>query len=209
MPIADPTHVDPVRRRGRGSLSNREGRFEPYAREAVDDGWALEENLPPLRTEVRHEVPRKIITRNNSPDLSFDRSVNAYRGCEHGCVYCFARPTHAFLGLSPGLDFETKLTAKPLAPARLRKELAAKSYRPAVLAMGTNTDPYQPIERDLRITRNCLNVLQEFRHPVAIVTKGSLIERDIDILTAMAADGLARVGISVTTLDADLLFQES
>lgn len=191
--------------KGRGALSNHAGRYEAEAREAMDDGWDREEeDLPVLRTEVRMEVPRRMITYNRSPDLPFDRSINPYRGCEHGCVYCFARPSHAYLGLSPGLDFETRLIARPDAAEVLRRELAAKRYRVAPIAIGTNTDPYQPIEREHGIMRECLEVLEETGHPTAIVTKGSLIERDIDILGRMAKRGLIRVGISVTTLDARL-----
>ena len=189
---------------GRAAASNQTGRFEPYTRVAVDDGWDHDDDLPVLLTEVALETPRKVITRNTSPDLSFDRSINPYRGCEHGCIYCCARPTHAYLGLSPGLDFESRLIAKPEAPALLDKELRAKSYRPAVIALGTNTDPYQPIEQQHRIMRGILEVLQAHRHPVAVVTKGTLIERDIDILGEMGRQGLARVGISVTTLDRHL-----
>jgi DNA repair photolyase len=196
--------IDPARRKGRAAATNAAGRFEPYARVGVEDGWWADEALPPLRTEVSEERPRRVITRNASPDVGFDRSVNPYRGCEHGCIYCFARPSHAFLGLSPGLDFETRLVARPSAPEALARELSARSYRPAVLALGTNTDPYQPIERDRGIMRAILEVLREFSHPVAIVTKGALIERDIDILAEMAAAELAAVGISVTTLDAGL-----
>lgn len=187
--------------RGRAARSNPANRYDPYVSEAVDDGWGREEDLPVLRTEVTEESPRRIITRNTSPDISFDRSINPYRGCEHGCIYCFARPTHAYLGFSPGLDFETRLIAKPEAPELLARELAAKSYRPAVIAIGTNTDPYQPIEKERRIMRRVLEVLHEHRHPVAVVTKGTLIERDADILGEMGRMGLARVGISVTTLD--------
>ena len=161
---------------------------------AEDDGWPRDDALPPLRTEVREEHPRRVITRNASPDLGFDRSINPYRGCEHGCIYCFARPSHAWLGLSPGLDFETRLIARPDAPDLLARELSRKGYRPAPIAIGTNTDPYQPVERDRRIMRGLLEVLRDFRHPVGIVTKGSLVERDIDILAGMAADGLAKVG---------------
>lgn len=189
---------------GRGVRSNAAGRFERHGREAVDDGWDLMEDLPPLRTEVSVETPRQVITRNTSPDISFDRSINPYRGCEHGCVYCFARPSHAYLGLSPGLDFETKLVARPDAPKVLEAELRRASYRCDVIAIGTNTDAYQPIERDRRVMRGILEVLQAFNHPVAIATKGVLIERDIDILGEMAQAGLARVGISITTLQADL-----
>lgn len=189
---------------GRGAVSNSAGRFEQYASEVTDDGWEIEEDLPPLRTEVRDEVARTFITYNRSPDLPFDRSINPYRGCEHGCVYCFARPTHAYLGLSAGLDFETRLIARPNAAGVLRRELSARSYKVAPIALGTNTDPYQPIEKARGITRDCLSVLQDFRHPIAIVTKGALIERDLDILAPMASQGLVRVGISLTTLDADL-----
>jgi DNA repair photolyase len=194
----DPTAL---RARARGAVTNRAGRFERHAREAVEDGWDIPEDLPPLRTEVRVERPRSVITRNTSPDVSFDRSINPYRGCEHGCIYCFARPTHAYLGWSPGLDFETKLVARPEAPEVLARELARKGYVPATIAIGTNTDPYQPIEKDWRIMRRLLEVLRDHRHPVSVVTKGTLIERDADILGEMGRMGLARVGISVTTLD--------
>jgi DNA repair photolyase len=191
------------RRRGRGAVSNATGRFDlAHVEEA--DGWDIPEDRPAFRTEVSVEVPRSIISYNTSPDLPFDRSINPYRGCEHGCVYCFARPTHAYLGLSPGLDFETRLVARPDAPKVLEKELGARRYQPRTIAIGTNTDPYQPIENKYQITRSCLEVLAAFRHPVAIVTKGTLIERDLDILGPMAAQGLVRVGISVTTLDASL-----
>lgn len=190
--------------RARGVATNAAGRFEQFETVTCTDGWELEEDLLPLRTEVRTEVARSLITYNRSPDLPFDRSINPYRGCEHGCVYCFARPSHAYLGLSPGLDFETRLIARPNAAAVLRKELSSPRYKVATIALGTNTDPYQPIERDLRITRECLSVLRDFRHPIGIVTKGALIERDLDILAEMAQDGLVRVGISLTTLDADL-----
>ena len=192
------------RRPGRGAASRDSGRFERLSYADVSDGWDIPEDLPPLRTEVAEERPRSIITYNRSPDLPFDRSINPYRGCEHGCIYCFARPSHAYLGLSPGLDFETRLIARPQAPQVLARELRARRYQPAPLAIGTNTDPYQPVERDRGIMRACLEVLRDFRHPVAIVTKGTLVERDIDILSEMAALGLARVGISVTTLDRDL-----
>ena len=188
-------------RPGRAAPTNGAGRFEPYARVAVDDGWDREETLPPLRTEVTEERPRKVITTNASPDVPFERSLNPYRGCEHGCIYCFARPTHAYLGLSPGLDFETRLIAKPGAPGLLARELAARGYVPQTLAIGTNTDPYQPIERDRRIMRGLLEVLAEHGHPVAITTKGTLIERDLDLLAPLAERGLVNVGLSVTTLD--------
>ncbi len=189
---------------GRGAASNSAGRFEKYLTELTEDGWDLSEDLPPLRTEVQDEVARSLITYNKSPDLPFDRSINPYRGCEHGCVYCFARPTHAYLGLSPGLDFETRLIARPNAAEILRRELSARRYKVATIALGTNTDPYQPIEKSREITRGCLQVLSDFQHPIGIVTKGTLIERDLDILAPMARKGLVRVGISLTTLDANL-----
>jgi len=192
------------RRRGRGAATNVSGRFESAAREDVDDGWGALDDLPPFKTEVILEKPRNIITRNESPDISFDRSINPYRGCEHGCVYCYARPTHAYLGLSPGLDFETKLFAKEGAAALLERELAAKNYRVQTIAMGANTDPYQPIERQYRITRSILETLAKYDHPVGIVTKSNLVVRDLDILEPMAGKGLAKVYLSVTTLDREL-----
>ncbi|MDA8585975.1 PA0069 family radical SAM protein [Rhodobacteraceae bacterium] len=190
--------------KGRAAVSNDVGRFETFHRESMDDGWDIDEDPPPLRTEVTLERPRSVITRNTSPDVFFDRSINPYRGCEHGCIYCFARPTHAYLGLSPGLDFETRLIARPEAPEVLERELRAKSYKVGPIAIGTNTDPYQPIEKDHRIMRGLLEVLYKYRHPVCVVTKGTLIERDADILGEMGRMGLARVGITVTTLDADV-----
>ncbi|MFZ5961510.1 PA0069 family radical SAM protein [Thalassococcus sp. BH17M4-6] len=196
--------LPPERRKGRGAASCDTGRYERHARVAEHDGWDMAEDLPPLRTEVSEERPRSAISYVASPDLPFDRTLNPYRGCEHGCIYCFARPSHAWLGMSPGLDFETRLIARPDIPEVLAKELRARRYQPAPLAIGTNTDPYQPLERDRGIMRACLTVLRDFSHPVAIVTKGTLIERDIDILAPMAAQGLARVGISVTTLDPQL-----
>lgn len=198
------TSIDRDRRRGRGTLSNASGRFEPIARIAFDDGWRSVEELPPFATTVSEDATRKIITRNQSPDISFDRSINPYRGCEHGCVYCFARPTHAYLGLSAGLDFETKLFAKPEAPALLERELSAKGYEPRTIAIGTNTDPYQPIERKYAIMRGILEVLERAGHPVGIVTKSALVLRDLDILSRMAQRNLAKVALSVTTLDAAL-----
>jgi DNA repair photolyase len=189
------------RRRGRGAQTNQSGRYEPVERHAFDDGWQSLEELPSIRTEVQVEKARKIITRNQSPDISFDRSINPYRGCEHGCSYCFARPTHANMGLSPGLDFETRLFVKPDAARLLEKELAAPGYSPRTIAIGTNTDPYQPIERDYKIMRQILSVLSEAGHPVGIVTKSALVARDIDILAPMAERGLAKVALSVTTLD--------
>ena len=193
--------VDQDRRRGRGAGVNPSGRFEPTTRHVFDDGWDSIEELPPFRTDVQVEKPRTIITRNESPDISFDRSINPYRGCEHGCVYCFARPTHAYMGLSPGLDFESKLFAKPDAGRLLERELAKANYQPRTIAIGTNTDPYQPIERDWRIMREILEVLEAHNHPVGIVTKSALVTRDIDILARMAEKGLAKVALSVTTLD--------
>jgi DNA repair photolyase len=190
-------------RRGRGAQSNAGGRFEPLTYSPVDDGWAaeLDEELPPLKTSVTLERPKTIITRNDSPDISFDRSINPYRGCEHGCVYCFARPTHAYMGLSPGLDFETKLFAKADAAGLLERELAAKNYQPRTIAIGTNTDPYQPIERQHRVMRSVLEVLSRTDHPVGIVTKSALVLRDLDLLAPMAKKGLVKVALSVTTLD--------
>jgi DNA repair photolyase len=196
--------VDRERRRGRGAHSNASGRYEPLARIAFDDGWEKLEDLPPFKTSVTADATRKIITRNDSPDISFDRSINPYRGCEHGCVYCFARPTHAFLGLSPGLDFESKLFMKPNAPELLERELSAPGYTPKVIAIGTNTDPYQPIERRYQIMRRILEVLDRAGHPVGIVTKSALVLRDLDILARMAKRDLVKVAISVTTLDAKL-----
>lgn len=191
--------------KGRGAVSNRAGRFD-LAREAEDDGWgeAAADAPAPPRTEVVFDRSREVISKVASPDLPFDRSLNPYRGCEHGCVYCFARPTHAWLGLSPGLDFETKLTAKPDAPALLRKALMRPGYRPKPLAIGTNTDPYQPVEARLKIMRGVLEVLAEFAHPVTIVTKSALVARDLDILGPMGRKGLARVSLSLTTLDPGL-----
>jgi DNA repair photolyase len=198
------TAVERERRRGRGAQSNASGRYEPVARIAFDDGWKSIEDLPPFATTVTEERARKIITCNESPDISFDRSINPYRGCEHGCVYCFARPTHAYMGLSPALDFESKLFVKPDAPELLERELSAPNYEPRVIAIGTNTDPYQPIERRYGVMRRILEVLERAGHPVGIVTKSALVQRDIDILSRMARRGLAKVALSVTTLDANL-----
>ena len=188
-------------RKGRGATANPWGRYEPARREAFDDGWASDDAVQRLRTEDRPELARTILTRNTSPDLPFDRSINPYRGCEHGCIYCFARPNHAYVGLSPGLDFETKLFHKANAAELLERELSAKGYVPQTIALGTATDPYQPIERDHGITRAVLRVLARFRHPVGIVTKSNLVTRDIDILGPMAELGLVKVAMSVTTLD--------
>jgi DNA repair photolyase len=193
--------IDPERRRGRGAETNRSGRFEKEQRQLADDGWGSLEILPPFKTEVQIEQPKTIITRNESPDISFDRSINPYRGCEHGCAYCFARPTHAYMGLSPGLDFETKLFAKPNAAKLLEREFAKRDYEPRTMAIGTNTDPYQPIERRYRIMREILEVLDATSHPVGIVTKSALVLRDLDILSRMATRNLVKVALSVTTLD--------
>src|SRR6201986_5401114 len=198
------TGVAAERRRGRGTTSNASGRYEPRARVAFDDGWQSLDELPPFKTTVQVDATRKIITRNNSPDIGFDRSINPYRGCEHGCIYCFARPTHAYLCLSPGLDFESRIFVKEDAPALLRAELSKPSYKPKPIALGVNTDAYQPIERKLGLTRRILEVLAEFRHPVTLLTKSALIQRDIDILAAMAKDHLCSAAVSVTTLDRNL-----
>lgn len=194
----------PEIRRGRGAASNASGRFEIATRCREDDGWGGDADLPPLRTQVTEERAKTIITHNDSPDISFDRSINPYRGCEHGCVYCFARPTHAYLGLSPGLDFETRLFAKTNAASLLERELSAPGYRPKTIAIGANTDPYQPIERNHQIMRHVLNVLSHANHPVGIVTKSALVLRDLDLLAPMAEKGLVKVALSVTTLDPDL-----
>ena len=196
--------VEHERRKGRGAQSNASGRYEPLARIAFDDGWRSLDELPPFKTSVQADATRKIITRNDSPDIGFDRSINPYRGCEHGCVYCFARPTHAYLGLSPGLDFESKLFVKPEAAELLAKELASPNYSPRVIAIGTNTDPYQPIERRYKVMRRILEVLDRAGHPVGIVTKSALVLRDLDILARMAERNLAKVALSVTTLDPEL-----
>ncbi len=192
------------RARGRGARSNASGRYEREARVLVDDGWESIADLPPLKTQITHERPRTIITRNDSPDLSFDRTINPYRGCEHGCVYCFARPTHAYMGLSPGLDFETRLFVKDGAAELLERELSAPNYQPKTIAIGANTDPYPPIEKHHRVMRSILEVLSRANHPVAIVTKSALVLRDLDLLAPMAEKGLVKVALSVTSLDGDL-----
>ena len=196
--------IDHGKRRGRGAGINPSGRFETRTRHVFDDGWESLEDLPAFKTEVQVEKPRTIITRNNSPDISFDRSINAYRGCEHGCIYCFARPTHVFMGLSAGLDFESRLFAKPDAAKLMERELSKTGYESRVIAMGTNTDPYQLIEKEWRITRQLLEVLNACNHPVGIVTKSALVLRDIDILKQMAERGLVKVAVSVATLDRKL-----
>lgn len=187
--------------RGRAARTNKSGRFERESRELVDDGWGSVDDLPPIKTEVQIERAQSVITRNRSPEIPFDRSINPYRGCEHGCIYCFARPTHAYMGLSPGLDFESRLFAKPNAAEVLERELGAPSYQPRPIAIGTNTDPYQPIERTHEIMRGVLEVLHKTNHPVTITTKSALILRDLDILSEMAKRQLVKVAISVTTLD--------
>ncbi len=205
IPIMCATPATPDRTfSARGAGANPAGRFEPRARTAEPaDGWAAPVAAP-LRTEVREERTGRALSRNASPDIGFDRALNPYRGCEHGCIYCYARPGHAYLGLSPGLDFETRLVARPDAPAALVRELSARGYQPAPVMLGAVTDPYQPVERDRGITRALLEVLRDFRHPVMVTTRGTLVERDLDILADMAAQGLAAVGISLTTLDAGL-----
>jgi DNA repair photolyase len=190
--------------RGRGALSNASGRFETQYAEPFNDGWEADERLEALRTETILEKPKTIITYNTSPDIGFDRTINPYKGCEHGCIYCFARPNHAFRGLSPGLDFETKIFVKPSGPALLRRELAKKTYKPSPIQFAGDTDIYQPIEKELRITREILEVLSEFNHPVMLITKSALILRDLDLLAPMAEKGLVSVAISFTTLDRKL-----
>jgi DNA repair photolyase len=190
---------------GRGATGNPDNRYAEHRREDIDDGWDnLDQPGPPLRTELLVDSSRSVITYNDSPDVPFDRSINPYRGCEHGCVYCFARPTHAWLGLSPGLDFESRLLHKPDAPRLLRDELSRPGYRCAPVALGINTDAYQPVERGLGLTRAVIEVLGEFRQPFSVITKSSLIERDIDLLAPLAQRNLAHVALSITTLDRTL-----
>ena len=200
----DPSLLPGHRLRARGAGSNVAGRFEGHTVEAAFDGWDMTEEERLLRTEVRTERPRSAITWQKSPDLPFDRSINPYRGCEHGCVYCFARPSHAYLNLSPGLDFETRLIARPGIAEVLAQELRKPGYVVGPMALGTNTDPYQPIDAEYGLMRQILQVLHDFGHPVFVTTRGTLVERDIDLLGAMAARGLAAVAISLTTLDAGL-----
>ncbi|ALP54486.1 DNA repair photolyase [Candidatus Tenderia electrophaga] len=191
--------------KGRGALGNPDNRFEHHSRESVDDGWDnLEQPPERIRTTLTVDSAKTVISYNRSPDVPFDRSINPYRGCEHGCVYCFARPTHAWLGLSPGLDFESRLFYKPDAAALLRTELNKKNYRCAPIALGINTDAYQPVERKLGLTRELLKVLLEYRHPVTLVTKSALVERDLDLLTELADHGLIQVALSITTLERSL-----
>jgi DNA repair photolyase len=203
-PLYPDDAVNEPQRNGRGALSNASSRYDDEKKIRTSDGWDIEDELPPLRTTLTRDATRTILARNTSPDVPFDRSINPYRGCEHGCIYCFARPTHAYLGLSPGLDFETKILFKPEAAKLLAAELASPKYRCDVVAMGTNTDPYQPVERELKVTRQILRVLSDFNNPVGIVTKNHLITRDIDILADMARRNLAECFLSVTTLDKDL-----
>ena len=195
--------VTPLPVRGRGARSNASGRFETLNREGFDDGWGEPGDAEPRRldTSLTPERSRTIISRNDSPDIGFDQSINTYRGCEHGCIYCYARPAHAYVGLSPGIDFESKLFFKPDAAATLEKELAKPSYICRPIHIGGNTDVYQPSERSLRITRGVIEVLSRFRHPFSIITKSALIARDVDLIAPMAAQGLARCYVSVTTLD--------
>lgn len=200
LPPRDPH----LRLKARGAASAPAGRFDTQTRLRESDGWDIPEDETLLRTELAFEQPRSIITRNNSPDISFDRSINPYRGCEHGCIYCYARPSHGYLGLSPGLDFETKITAKPDAARLLERELARPGYKPAPIALGTNTDPYQPVESKLAIMPGILRVLRDWNHPVTLVTRGRTVLRDLDLWAELAARDLAAVGISVTTLDAGL-----
>ncbi|MGI9169339.1 MAG: PA0069 family radical SAM protein [Caulobacteraceae bacterium] len=195
----------PLPARGRGAVSNGSGRFEPLAREAFDDGWTGEDAAPaPLRTTVTAEKARSIVSRNDSPDVGFDRSINPYRGCEHGCIYCYARPAHAYMGLSPGLDFESRLFFKPEAARLLERELSRAGYALGPIHIGGNTDPYQPVERRLRVTRQILEVMARFRHPLSIITKSALIERDLDLLGPMGVAGMARAAVSITTVDRKL-----
>ncbi len=192
--------------RGRAAVTNPDNRFADWQREATDDGWweEAEDELAPLATELIIDTAKTVISYNSSPDLPYDRSINPYRGCEHGCAYCFARPSHAYLGLSPGVDFETKLSYKPDAANLLKAELAKPGYHCAPIALGINTDAWQPVERRLRVTRSILEVLAECRHPVSVITKSALVLRDIDLLADMARDNLVHVAVSITTLDADI-----
>jgi DNA repair photolyase len=204
-PPQDPTSApQPEPTRGRGAIGNAVSRYAAHGREAVADGWWSEPAESGPKTEVGIDRSRSVISYNRSPDIPFDRSLNPYRGCEHGCIYCYARPTHAWLGLSPGLDFERRLFAKPDTAEQLRRELGAPGYRPATLVLGANTDPYQPVERRLGLTRQVLEVLADCRHPMAITTKSALVLRDLDLLQPMAERGLAAVQVSITTLDAEL-----
>ncbi len=196
--------IPPVPRKGRGAVSNPDGRYEALTRTKEDDGWFIEEAQETLATTLTPDRTRNIIAHNESPDVPFDQSINPYRGCEHGCVYCYARPTHAYLGLSPGLDFETRIFYKTDVKEALRKELSRRGYHCSPIALGANTDPYQPIERKLKITRQILEVLNELNHPLQVITKSALVGRDIDILASMAQRNLVQVMVSVTTLDSSM-----
>jgi len=200
----DALRRNPPRNKGRGATLNPSSRYDTHTRHVFDDGWQTLDELPPFKTQIQIEKPKTIITKNASPDLPFDRSINPYRGCEHGCIYCFARPSHSYMGLSAGLDFESSLFAKPNAAKLLEKELGKRNYQPRTIAIGTNTDPYQPIEKQWRVTREVLEVLEDANHPVAIVTKSALVTRDMDILSRMASKGLVKVALSITSLDRKL-----
>ena len=196
----------PLLRKGRGAVTNRTGRYEQLQREAVDDGWSCDDESPrPLRTELTPDRSRPLLTFNDSPDIPFDRSINPYRGCEHGCIYCYARPSHAWLGLSPGQDFESRITYKAEAGAILRRELQRPGYTPRTIALGANTDAYQPSERHLGITRDVVSVLVESRHPFTVITKAALVERDLDLLANAARAGTVSVAVSITTLNLSLI----
>jgi DNA repair photolyase len=205
FPVAPPAPL-----KGRGAVTNMQGRYEKDERERVDDGWlhisedGEDQDAPPLRTQIFEERAKTILTRNNSPDIPFSVSLNPYRGCEHGCIYCFARPTHSYLGLSPGLDFESRIYAKINAGELLERELAKPNYKPEPIALGVNTDAYQPVEREMKLTRRVIEILRDCGHPFAAITKSSLIERDIDLLAPMAARGQVMAAITVTTLDPDI-----
>jgi DNA repair photolyase len=205
FPVAPPAPL-----KGRGAVTNMQGRYEKDARERVDDGWlhisedGENEGAPPLRTHIFEERAKTILTRNNSPDIPFSVSLNPYRGCEHGCIYCFARPTHSYLGLSPGLDFESRIYAKVNAGELLERELAKPGYKPEPIALGVNTDAYQPVEREMKLTRRVIEILRDCGHPFAAITKSSLIERDIDLLAPMAERGQVMAAITVTTLDPEI-----
>jgi DNA repair photolyase len=197
-----PLHPPP---KGRGAKSNASGRYESLAREDYDDGWGLEDDEPrQVQTTLTAEKARKIIATNDSPDIGFNQSINSYRGCEHGCIYCYARPAHAYMGLSPGVDFETKLFFKPEGARLLEQQLSRPGYKVQAIHIGGNTDPYQPVERQLGLTRAVLEVLDRFNHPMSIITKSALIARDADILGSMAERGLAKAYVSITTLDRKL-----
>lgn len=206
-PDAEYPIAPPVPLKGRGAVTNLQGRYELDQRAAFDDGWgpdSEDDARAPLKTQIFEEKARSILTRNASPDIPFSVSLNPYRGCEHGCIYCFARPTHSYLGLSPGLDFESRIYAKINAPELLRRELSKNNYIPEPIALGVNTDAYQPVERELRLTRRVIEVLHDFGHPFAAITKSSLIERDIDLLAPMAERGQVMAAVTITTLDAEI-----